>query len=191
VTGSWIRRTVRGTSIATLMVVSLALGGGSALAAHQVGGHGTLGSYSWTDTAPHPAGVCSYNGGGAAGHTYLVKVKVKAPDAVYWPAGTGSSSGTVGFKVVLQHLTGGTWTKVGHGTEATSTAHRHTSAMFGTRSVSWAGPNTGKDRALAVLTWYQSDMSVLGRAKVVIDHYHNTFDGHKRAYCPVVFTNAG
>lgn len=163
----------------------IALGGSGALAAHQVGSSGTTGSYSWTDSAGHPAGVCDYNGGGAAGHTYIVQVKVKAPDTVFWPAGTGSNSGTVGFKVKLQHRSGGVWSTVNTGSEATTTARRHTSAMFGTRKVAWDGPNTGKDRALAVLTWYTPGMAVLGRVQVVIDHYSNNYDGIKRSFCPV------
>ncbi|MEA2622000.1 MAG: hypothetical protein QOH61_910 [Chloroflexota bacterium] len=188
-TGSLIRRFVGGTSLATLTAVMIALGGGEVLAAHQVGSSGTTGSYSWTDTAAHPAGVCDYNGGGTAGHIYIVQIKVRAPDSVLWPAGTGSSSGRVGFKVKLQHLHGGTWSTVNTGPEASATASRHTSAMFGTRRVHWAGPISGKDRAVAVLTWYRPNDSVLGRAHVVIDHYKNNHDGIGRSYCPVGYSD--
>jgi hypothetical protein len=153
-----------------------------------VGSSGTTGSYSWTDSAAHPAGICNYNGGGTLGHVYIVSAKVKAPTTVFWPAGTGSNSGTVGFKVKLQHLSGSVWSTVNTGSEATATAWRHTSAMFGTRNVGWNGPLTGKDRALAILTWYTPSMTVLGRIKVVIDHYRNNYDHMGRSYCPVVYT---
>lgn len=186
---SLVRRLLGGTTLALLTAAMLALGGSGALAAHHLSGTGTTGEYSWTDTAAHPAGLCDYNGGGAAGHTYIVRIKVNAPDSAYWPAGTPSSSGTVGFKVELQHLTSGHWTTVNTGQEQTATASRHSSAMFGPRSVKWAGPNTGRDRAVAVLTWYNPNMSVLGRDKAVIDHYANNHDGVKRSYCPVVYQN--
>ena len=185
--GSLVRRLVGGASLATLTAAMLALGGSGALAAHQVSNTGTTGSYTWTDTTAHPAGVCNYNGGGTAGHLYIVSVKVKAPTTVFWPAGTGSNSGTVGFKVKLQHLTAGVWSTVNTGAEATDTATKTTSAMFGTRHVDWNGPLTGKDRALAVLTWYSPSMTIIGRTTVVIDHYFNNSDHVARSYCPVVY----
>jgi len=183
-----VRRFVSGASLATLTAAMLTFGGGGALAAHQVGSSGTIGTYSWTDTGAQPAGTCNYNGGGTLGHVYIVSVKVTAPDTVFWPAGTGASSGTVGFRVKLQHLTGGAWSTVNTGSEATATATRTTSAMFGQRHVNWNGPLTGRDRALVILTWYTPSMTVMGRAKVVIDHYRNNYDHLGRSYCPVVYT---
>lgn len=184
-----IRRAIGGTALATLTAALLALGGSGVMAARQVGHSGTTGSYSWMDTGAHPAGICDYNGGGAAGHTYIVRIKVKAPSSVYWPSGTGSNSGTVGFKVSLQHLQNGVWSTVNTGPEARKTATRQTSAMFGMRSVGWAGPLSGRDRALAILTWYTPGMSVLGRVRVVIEHYRNNHDGIQRSYCPVAYRN--
>lgn len=179
-----MRRVVRGGFLAMLIATAIALSGSGALAAHQVNSSGAHGSYSWTDSAAHPAGHCNYAGGGTAGHTYITYIKVKAPTTVFWPTGTGTSSGTVGFKVILQHLSGGTWTNVNTGSGAFATATTTTSASFPARRVAWAGPNTGKDRAKVVLTWH-----TIGRVQVVIDHYSNGFDGVGRSYCPVVFTN--
>lgn len=187
-TGTVLRRFISSASLATLTAAMLVLGGGGALAAHQVGSSGTTGSYAWTDSASHPAGLCNYNGGGTLGHVYIVSVKVQAPDTVFWPGGTGANSGTVGFKVKLQHLSNGAWSTVNTGSEATATATRTTSAMFGMRHVNWNGPLTGRDRALVILTWYTPSMSVLGRVKVVIDHYRNNHDHLGRNYCPVVYT---
>jgi hypothetical protein len=187
--GSFVNRSLRGASFALVTAALIAVGGNSALAAHQVGSSGTPGSYSWEDTAAHPAGLCDYNGGGTAGHTYLVRIKVKPPTNVLWPHDTESNAGTVGFRVKLQHLSAGAWTTVNMGSEATATATEDSPAAFGGRSVYWAGPNTGRDRAVAVLSWYNPDMSVLGRVSVAIDHYRNNHDHARRAYCPVVYTN--
>ncbi len=188
-TRSLVGRLVRGASLGTLIAACIALGGGDALAAHAIGSSGTPGAWSWTDSAAHPAGICDYTGGGAAGHTYMTHLKVKAPATVFWPAGTGSSSGKVGFKVTLQHLTAGVWVNVTTGSEAIATAKRHTSAMFGTRGVPRAGPLTGRFRGLAILTWYTPSMAVLGRVRVVIDHYSNNHDSIGRSYCPAVYSN--
>jgi hypothetical protein len=187
--GTHLSRWLRGASIAGLSAALVALGGTGALAAHQAGSSGMPGPYSWTDTSSEPAGLCDYEGGGTAGHTYIVRVKVSAPTTVLWPHDASSNAGTVGFKVKLQHLSGGTWHHVNTGSEATSTATEDSSAAFGPRSVYWAGPNTGRDRAVAVLTWYNPDMSILGRVSVVIDHYRNNHDHVRRSYCPVVYRN--
>jgi hypothetical protein len=187
-TRTMLRRSASGAALATIVAVMLALGGGGVLAAHEVAHSGMTGAYSWQDTTAHPAGTCNYYGGGTLGHIYVVSVKVKGPSTVFWPAGTGSSSGTVGFKVKLQHLSAGAWSTVNTGTEAFATATRTASALFSTRHVDWNGPNTGKDRAEAVLTWYSPSMAIIGRAAVVIDHYSNNYDHVNRSYCPVVYT---
>jgi len=181
-------RAWRSASLSILVAACLALGSGDVLAAHQVSQTGVIGSYAFTDTAGNPAGYCNYNGGGAAGHTYLVKVRVDAPTA-YWPDGQASNHGTIGYRVKLQHFSGGVWDTVNTGAEEQATATVHVSALFGPRHVDWAGPNTGHDRALAVLTWYRPNATVLGRARVVIDFYLSGFDGITRPYCPVVYQN--
>ncbi len=183
-----VGRAWRGASLAILIAACLALGGGDVFAAHQVHQSGTIGSYSFTDTAGNPAGYCNYNGGGAAGHTYLVGVKVDAPTA-FWPAGQSSHHGTIGYRVKLQHLNGTGWHTVNVGTEQRTSATVHTSAVFGKAHVGWAGSNQGHDRALAVLTWYRPNTTVLGRARVVIDHYRSGFDGITRSFCHVVYRN--
>ncbi len=185
--GSFVRRVLRGGFLASTIVAAVALGGGTTLAAHQVGHSGTTGSYSWTDSSAHPAGLCDYTGGGAAGHTYIVGVRVNAPATAKWPTGQASTWGYVGFRVELQHLSGGSWTTVNWGPQTTANATTTASAMLSNRRVAWAGPLTGKDRGLAVLTWYRPNWSILGSARVVIDHYANNFDSVARAYCPVSY----
>jgi hypothetical protein len=182
-------RAWRGPSLAVLAATCLVLGGSDVFAAHQVGQTGVIGNYAFTDTAGTPAGYCNYNGGGTAGHVYLVAIRVNPPTA-YWPAGQASNHGTIGFRLKLQHLSGGVWHNVNTGAEAQAPATVHSSALFGPRHVAWAGPNTGRDRALAVLSWYRPDTTVLGRARVVIDHYRSGFDGITRSYCRVVYVTA-
>lgn len=187
-TGSFVRRVVRSGSLATLVATAIALGGNGVLAAHQVASSGSPGAYAWTDTAAHTGGYCNYNGGGTAGHVYIAYVRVNAPNTVFWPTGQADTSGTVGFKVILQHRSGGGWHNVNTGTEAFATASTTSSASFPARRVAWAGPNTGHDRAKVVLTWYDAQQWTVGRAQVVIDHYRNGHDHITRSYCPVVFT---
>jgi hypothetical protein len=182
-------RTWRGASVATLVATCLALGSGNVLAATPVHQSGTIGNYSFTDTAGNPAGFCNYNGGGALGHTYLVSIKVDAPTA-FWPAGQPSHHGTIGYRVKLQHDNGGVWQTVNAGTEQRATGSVHTSAVFGKAHVAWAGSNQGHDRALAVLTWYRPNATVVGRVRVVIDNYLSGFDGITRSFCHVVYRNA-
>jgi hypothetical protein len=179
-------RARHGASVAALVVACLASGSGSVLGAHLVHQTGTVGIYSFTDTAGNPAGYCNYNGGGALGHTYLVSIRVDAPTA-FWPAGLPSHHGTIGYRVKLQHDDGGAWQTVNAGTEQHATASVHTSAVFGTAHVKWAGSNQGHDRALAVLTWYRPNSTVVGRARIAIDHYLSGFDGITRSFCHVVY----
>ena len=149
---AFVRGALRSGSLAVIVAAAVALGSGTALAAHQVGHGGTTGSYSWVDSTAHPAGLCDYNGGGAAGHVYIVDVRVDHPATAFWPQSVASTWGYVGFRVELQHRSGGVWTTVNWGSQTVAKATTTMSATLANRRVNWAGPLQGKDRGLALLT---------------------------------------
>jgi len=159
-------------SLAILVTIALALGGGEALAAHQVGHVGSTGRFSFTDTAAAPGARCVYTG--AAGTWEFDHATVKAP-LVFWPLRSSSNSGMVGWRLKLQHLSGGVWSNVLTTGITKTTATKHVSAMFGSRTITWMppAPNSGKFRVEVALIWFHPNGTVMGRTLVVIDHYRH------------------
>ncbi len=179
---SFIRCALRGATLAGLLLVALSLGGGTALAYHEISRTGVVGAYSWVDTTAHPGGRCAYNK--AMGQGLLDTMSVKAPIA-YWPLGSSVSHGTIGYRIKLQHYNGTTWLTVGSSGEVTAVAWKHAAAALARRTVTYTGSDwSRKFRALAVLTWYRADSTVLGRASVTMSHYWDDFHQDVRAACP-------
>jgi hypothetical protein len=166
---SFVRRVGRGASLAALVMLILALSGGEALAAHQVGHVGTTGRYSFTDTVSMPGARCVY--AGAAGTWEFDHATVRPP-LVFWPLNSSSNSGTVGWRLKLQHLTNGVWSNVLHTGVTKATARKHVSAMFARKTITWMppAPNSGLFRVEVALIWFRTNGTVMGRTLVVIDH---------------------
>jgi hypothetical protein len=177
-----IHRGLRGVWLTMLVAAGLALGSGSALAAHQVSHTGTTGTYSFNDTAGHPAGRCSYEG--AAGSRYFDALKVLAPEVFYpdlHPAKT--DHGVISWVVRLQNSVGG-WHTVKTSSETFSPATDSSPATFTAKKIKWPGPfDGGSWRAQVVLTWFTPGALTIGRAVVQIDHYHRSWDDSVGSSC--------
>lgn len=171
----------RGAVLSMLVVAGLALGSGSALAAHQVAHGGTTGAWSFDDTVGHPTGRCTYEG--AAGSRYFNGLKVLAPEAFYPDLHPGVDDGVISWKVRLQNSVGG-WHTVKTSSETFSPASNSTAATFTTKTVKWPGPfDSGYWRARVVLTWYTSGALTIGHSVVQIDHYRRSWNGSVGANC--------
>jgi hypothetical protein len=174
---SFVRRTARASLVVAAALVAVALVAGEAVAFHTVSHSGIRGHYSFVDTPTMPGGRCTYEG--AAGHGFLDAIRVRAPK-VFWPnlnSANPHEQGLVGWQVRIQHWNGATWTTTDVGTVTTAVAHEHRPAPFLAKTVMHAPPNSLRYRALAVLTWFRPNSSILGRAKVVLDWYNQTDPG--------------
>jgi hypothetical protein len=176
-----VSRSVRALGLAAAMIP---LAASSAFAYHQTAQTGSVGHYSWTDDATHPAAKCSYQG--AAGSLYFDGVRVKAPVA-YWPdqdSNVSDEHGDIGWRTVIQHFNGATWDVVKKGPEVRMPASETTAAAFAAQKVNWPGPNSRRYRAAAILTWWLPDgVTKLGRAWVQIDFHRRAYDGSVGSSC--------
>jgi len=175
---SW--RLGRGASATLVLLASLALTGGQTLAATPVAHSGSTGHYSFTDTTSSPGAKCVYQG--TAGHQDFDHARVKAP-TVYWLSTGAFHSGTVGWRVLLQHWNGLSWDTVRTTSEARGHATRSTPAPLSTRNVSWAAPHNRKYRVEVKVRWMTPDAETIGSVLVVIDHYKHTYDGSVGSSC--------
>jgi hypothetical protein len=174
---SFVRRTARASLVVAAALVAVALVAGEAVAFHTVSHSGTRGHFSFVDTPTMPGARCNYEG--AAGHGFLDAIRVKPPK-VFWPNLTSANpheQGLVGWQVRIQHWNGATWTTTDTSSQDVAIAHEHTPAPFVAIVAVHNPPNSLRYRALAVLTWFRPNSSVLGRAKVVLDWYNQTDPG--------------
>ena len=179
---SW--RLGRGAAASLVLLAGLMLSGGQALAATQLSHSGHRGHYSFTDTVGSPGARCVYQG--AAGSQNFDHARVKAPK-VYWPtSGVPASSGTVGWRLKLQHWDGHEWDTVRTTSEVRNWATTTTPAPFSSRSVLWAAPHDRKYRVLVKIRWLTPDADPIGSATVRIDHYRRTYDDSVGSACKAV-----
>jgi hypothetical protein len=181
---SW--RLGRGASVTLVLLASLVLTGGEALAATQVAHSGQTGAYSFTDTTAAPGARCVYQG--TLGHSDFDHARVKAP-TVYWLSSGAFHSGTVGWRLLLQHWNGSSWVTVRTTSEARGLATRTTPAPLSTRNVSWAPPANRKYRVEVKIRWMTPDATTIGKVVVVIDHYRRSYDGSVGASCKARVAN--
>lgn len=183
--GSFIRRAVRGGSLAAVAAaLSLTLVGTEALAWHVVGATGSAGHYSFHDTAGSPGAKCIY--GPAAGTWYFDHVRVKAP-VVYWPdqnSGNPDEHGTVGWRIKIQNWQNGVWVTTDTGPQSFAIAHENSAAPFGFKILYKEPPPGGKYRVQAIVSWYHGNGTLMGRRWVVLDNYRRSYDSSIGAACP-------
>jgi len=168
------------------MLVGLAcllLAGGQTLAATRLHRSGTTGSYSFVDTVAAPGAFCAYEG--AAGSQNFNHARVKAPK-IYWPGSTGVNSGTVGWRLKLQHWNGHSWDTVRITSEVRGTATTTHAAPLTARNVAWAAPHDRKYRVVTKLRWMTPDASTIGYVLVLIDNYRRGYDDSVGAACKAV-----
>ena len=181
---SW--RLGRGAAVSLVLLASLALNGGPALAATQVHRSGHIAHYSFTDTVGSPGARCNYQG--AAGSQNFDTARVKAP-RIYWrssPAFGSTGSGTVGWRIKLQHWDGHEWDTVRTTSEVRNLATTTTPAPFTARKVAWAAPHDRKYRVLVKIRWLTPDDEVIGSVVVRIDHYRRSYDDSVGSACKAV-----
>lgn len=163
-----------------VLLASLALSGGETLAATQVAHSGPTGVYSFVDTSSSPGARCVYEG--SAGADEFNHARVPAPK-VYWLSTGAFHSGTVGWRLKLQHWNGHSWTTVRTTSEARGGATRTHPASLSTRNVSWAAPHDHSYRVEVKIRWMTPDAETIGSVLVVIDHYRRTYDRSVGASC--------
>ena len=180
---SW--RFGRGATAALVLLATMALCGGEALAATQVSHSGQTGAYSFHDTTTSPGAKCIYEG--AAGHSEFQRAHVAAP-TVSWLTGA-FHSGTVGWRLLLQHWDGHAWVTVHTTSEARAHATQTTAAHLSARSVVTAGPHNRKYRVMVKIRWMTPDAETIGSVHVLIDHYRRDYDDSVGSSCKAEVLN--
>lgn len=167
------RRSFRGLVIAALATSAIALSGGSALGAHQVGKTGSPGAWILPDTAANPAARCSYNGGGVAGGTYLTGIRLRNGIEVF---GTAAAKRPVGVRLIIQHKVAGSWVKVKKGLTYINPASKTQSTVIspGLLSFGVTDEPTQPYRLLLKVIWYHSagyEPDIDGTRTILVDSY--------------------
>jgi hypothetical protein len=176
---SW--RLGKGATMTFALLASLVLTGGQTLAATRLDRSGTTGPYHFTDTTTAPGARCIYQG--TAGAQDFDRVKVKAP-TVKWIQTGAFHSGTVGWRIKLQHWNGHVWSTVRTTSEQRGFATQTHAAPLTARTVNWAPPHDRRYRVITKIRWMTPDAETIGSVIVRIDHYRRTFDGSVGSSCP-------
>jgi hypothetical protein len=170
----------RGASMTLVLLACLALSGGQALAATRIGHSGETGHYSFTDTTSSPGGRCVYVG--VSGLWTFQAARVKAPK-IYWPDSSAFPSGTVGWRLKLQHWDGSAWHTVRTTDEDRGHATKTHPADISTLSVHSAAPHDRKYRVLVKIRWMTPDAETIGSVLVRIDHLSRDYNHSVGSTC--------